>query len=93
MDFGSLLSALGLNAIPAFGWFVGNWSAGTVLVLYWLETLIGTVFVAGRIIIHRRLHPTKGHWDYQAPQTQAQQGELKPDGWIFGWMRMRILFI
>ncbi len=74
MDFGSLLSALGLNAIPAFGWFVGNWSAGTVLVLYWLETLIGTLFVAGRIIIHRHLHPTKGHWDYQAPQTQAEQG-------------------
>lgn len=74
MDLGSLFSALGLNAIPAFGWFVGNWSAGTVLVLYWLETLIGTLFVAGRILIHRRIHPTKGHWDYQAPQTQTQQG-------------------
>jgi hypothetical protein len=74
MDLTSLLMALGLNAIPAFGWFAGNWSAGTVLVLYWLETLIGTLFVAARIIIHRHIRPSKGHWDYQAPQTQAQQG-------------------
>ena len=67
----SLLTALGLNAVPALGWFVGDWSAGTMLLLYWLETLIGTVLVAARIILHRRLRPSKGHWDYRAPQTQA----------------------
>ncbi len=31
MRFRPLLTALGLNAVPAFGWFVGDWSAGTSL--------------------------------------------------------------
>ena len=73
MSLRPLLTALGLNAVPALGWFVGEWSAGTMLVLYWLETLIGTLLLAARIIIHRRIRPSKGHWDYQAPRTQAQQ--------------------
>ena len=73
----SILTALGLNAVPALGWFVGEWSAGTTLLLYWLETLIGTVLVAARIILHRRFRPSKGHWNYQAPQnTQAQSSGL-----------------
>lgn len=69
----SLITALGLNAVPAAGWFFGEWSAGTMLVLYWLETLIGTLLVAIRIVIHRRLRPSKGHWNYQAPEGQQQQ--------------------
>jgi hypothetical protein len=73
MQFGSLLNALGLNAVPAFGWFAGNWSVATILVLYWMETLIGTFFVAVRIILHRRVRPTKGHWNYQAPERPAAQ--------------------
>ena len=73
MRFRPLLTALGLNAIPALGWFVGDWSAGTTLVLYWLETLIGTLLLAARIILHRRIRPSKGHWNYQAPQGQAPQ--------------------
>ena len=73
MRLRSVLTALGLNAVPAWGWFVGEWSAGTMLVLYWLETLIGTVLLGCLIIIHRRIRPSKGHWDYHAPQGQATQ--------------------
>src|SRR4029450_7931006 len=73
MRFRPLLTALGLNAIPAVGLFVGDWSAGTTLVLYWLETLIGTLLLAVRIIVHRRIRPSKGHWDYRAPKGQAPQ--------------------
>jgi len=62
------LSALGLNAVPAAGWYFAEWSAGTTLLLYWLETLIGTLLVAGRIFLHRRIRPSKGHWDYEAPK-------------------------
>src|SRR5256885_9512204 len=69
----SLLTALGLNAIPAAGWFVGDWSAGTMLVLCWLETLIGTVLLAVLIIFHRRVRPSKGHWNYHAPKGQAPE--------------------
>jgi hypothetical protein len=70
MSFRPLITALGLNAVPALGWFLGDWSAGTTLVLYWLETLIGTLLVGFRILIHRRVVPSKGHWDYVAPQGQ-----------------------
>ena len=44
-----------------------------MLVLYWLETLIGTLLVGGRILLHRRLVPSQGHWDYVAPQGQQTQ--------------------
>ena len=70
----SLLTALGLNAVPAAGWFLGDWSAGTTLVLYWFETLLGTLLVAARILLHRRLRPSKGHSNYQAPQTNETPG-------------------
>ncbi|HEV2803621.1 MAG TPA: DUF6498-containing protein [Chthoniobacterales bacterium] len=69
----ALLLALGLNAVPALGWFVGEWSAGTTLLLYWLETLVGTLLVAIRIVVHRRVRPSKGHWDYKAPQGKEGQ--------------------
>lgn len=68
-----LLTALGINAVPAAGWFLGDWSAGTTLVVFWLETLIGTLLVAGRIVLHRRLRPSQGHRYYQAPQGHAPQ--------------------
>lgn len=71
----SLLTALGLNAIPAAGWFFGDWSAGTTLILYWFETLLGTLLVAARILLHRRLRPSKGHSNYQAPQTKGTPGQ------------------
>lgn len=70
MRLRSLITALGLNAVPAVGWFFADWSAGTMLVLYWLETLLGTLLVGIRILLHRRLRPSQGHWNYQAPQGQ-----------------------
>src|SRR6478735_4855402 len=73
MHIRAFITALGLNAIPALGWFIGEWSAGTMLVLYWLETLIGILLVGIRILLHRRIRPSKGHWDYKAPQGQGTQ--------------------
>ena len=68
MHIRSVLTALGLNAIPAAGWFFAEWSAATTLVVYWLETLIGSLLVGFRIVLHRRVRPSQGHWDYQAPK-------------------------
>ena len=64
-----LITALCLNAVPAAGWYFAEWSAGTTLVLYWLETLLGALLVAGRILLHRRTRPSRGHWDYKAPEA------------------------
>src|SRR5687767_10684630 len=68
MRLRSFLTALGLNAVPAAGWFFAEWSAATTLVVYWLETLIGSLLVGSRILLHRRVRPSQGHWDYQAPK-------------------------
>ena len=73
MRLRAFLTALGLNAVPAAGWFLGEWSAGTMLVLYWLETLIGTLLVAVRIMLHRRFVPAQGHWAYEAPKGAERQ--------------------
>src|SRR5256886_4599646 len=73
MRIRSLLTALGLNRIPALGLVVGDWARGPPLVLYWLETVIGTLLLAVLIIRHRRVRPSKGHWNYHAPQKQAPQ--------------------
>jgi hypothetical protein len=68
------LTALGLNAVPAAGWFAGDWSPGTTLLLYWLETLLATLLLTARISLHRRLSPSRGHWEYQAPPRHDAKG-------------------
>lgn len=85
------ITALGLNAIPALGWFVGDWSAGTTLVLYWLETLLGTLLVGVRILVHRQVRPSCGHWDYQAPQTQAQRNG-RPGSYLPAFLVPALIF-
>lgn len=61
-----LLTILGLNAIPAFGWFVADWSSGTTLAVYWFENVAASLFVAARILLHRRCAPLAGHFRYKA---------------------------
>jgi hypothetical protein len=53
---------VGLNAIPGFGFLKLHWSAGTVIALYWVENLFGSVLVAMRIDLHRRLTHKQGHY-------------------------------
>lgn len=88
----AFLTALGLNAVPAAGWFMGDWSAGTMLALYWMETLIGTVLVGGRIILHRRLVPSQGHWNYQAPQGQTPQTTSGRSSYLYAFLVPALVF-
>lgn len=60
------MTLLGLNSVPAIGWFVGGWSAGTTLGLCWVENVVATLFVAARIQIHSRVNPRRGHFKYNA---------------------------
>jgi hypothetical protein len=92
MSFRSFITALGLNAVPAAGWFFGEWSAGTMLVLYWLETLIGTLLVGVRIVIHRRLRPSKGHWDYKAPEGQQQKQTSNRSSYLTAFLVPALVF-
>jgi hypothetical protein len=70
-----LLTVLAVNAVPAAGWFIAHWSAGTTLVVYWFETVAACLFVAARIVAHQRLSPRRGHFHYQAPKSDRQRSQ------------------
>lgn len=92
MRLRGLLTALGLNAVPALGWFLADWSAGTTLLVYWLETLIGILLVAARIVIHRRARPSKGHWDYRAAQGQQTSYSSKRTTYLSAFLVPAVAF-
>jgi Family of unknown function (DUF6498) len=64
-----LLTLLAVNAVPAAGWFVEGWAAGTTLIVYWFETVAACLFASAQIAAHQRLSPRRGHFRYQAPNT------------------------
>jgi hypothetical protein len=57
-----LAQLVGLNAVPGFGFLELHWTSGTILALYWIETLLGSLLVALRIDLHRRLTHKRGHY-------------------------------
>jgi len=61
-----------VNAVPLGGIFLYGWSTATALIVYWFETLLATVFTAGRIAIHRRLTRKKGHYFGSSPSQRPQ---------------------
>lgn len=67
MLIGRILTAFGINAVPAFGWLFGDWSAGTTLAIYWFENLAICLFLAFQILVHRKFNRLRGHFDYSAP--------------------------
>jgi hypothetical protein len=69
-----VFTTLALNAIPALGWYFGQWNSGTTLAIYWVETVLSTLFIALRIAVHRRFLPVKGHYRYEPPQHNRRHG-------------------
>ncbi|HUF77375.1 MAG TPA: DUF6498-containing protein [Thermoanaerobaculia bacterium] len=59
---GRVLRALGIGGVPAAGYFGAGWSLGTLLLLYWLETILVTLVVAVLILRHRHATRTAGHF-------------------------------
>lgn len=43
------LAAIGINAVPAFGFFVNEWTIATTMLVYLLDNLIGVTLTSGRI--------------------------------------------
>lgn len=60
-----LLQALGLNAVPVAGVGIAGWTPATALALYWAETLVGSLFLALRIAVHRGRTSKRGHYREQ----------------------------
>ncbi|BBY77332.1 hypothetical protein MPRF_42310 [Mycolicibacterium parafortuitum] len=67
-----VIAVLAIVAVPFVGWFVDGWSGGTTLVVYWFETLVVTLLIAARVLVHRRLAPCRGHYRYQAAGSTTQ---------------------
>jgi hypothetical protein len=80
------VSLIAVTAVPAAGWFVEDWSAGTTLAVYWFETVAACLCVAVRIAVHQRLTPRRGHFRYQAPSDSGNTGKSASflDGFLVG---------
>lgn len=93
---GRLLQALGVNSVPAAGFFAEGWSVGTTLALYWLETVLIIVLVAARIVLHRRATRKAGHWSVDVEtrittrgRTTVRQGKTT---YLVGFLGVMIPF-
>lgn len=71
---GRVLRALGVSAVPATGYFGAGWSLSTLLLLYWLETVLVTLVVAILILRHRQVTRKAGHWGYEYTVTTTSRG-------------------
>jgi hypothetical protein len=80
-----MLRALGIGGVPATGYFGAGWSFGTLLVLYWLETVLVTLVVAVLVLVHRRRTRTAGHWNAEpvVKATRNDRSLLRPGGTTF----------
>ncbi|MET0455399.1 MAG: DUF6498-containing protein [Mycobacterium sp.] len=70
-----LLTLLGVVGVPALGWFGGQWSGGTTLVVYWFETVAACLLISARIVLQRRWAPRRGHFCYRAPSANRRSGQ------------------
>jgi cytochrome b561 len=70
--FAHVLTLIGVIAVPIFGWFVDDWSGATTLAVYWFETVAACLLIAGRILLHQRWSPRRGHFRYQAPSANRR---------------------
>lgn len=71
---GRVLRALGIGGVPATGYFGAGWSLGTLLLLYWLETILVTLVVAILILRHRHATRRAGHWGSEYSVTTTRGG-------------------
>lgn len=71
---GRVLRALGLGGVPATGYFGAGWSLGTLLLLYWLETILVTLVVAVLILCHRHATRKADHWGSEYSVTTTRGG-------------------
>jgi hypothetical protein len=71
---GRVLRALGVGGVPPAGYFAAGWSLGTLLLLYWLETILVTLVVTILILRHRHATRKADHWDIPYSVTTTHRG-------------------
>lgn len=84
---------IGLNAVPGFGFLELRWTVGTVIALYWIENLFGSLLIGMRIDLHRRLTHKRGHYLTQKNGATVEiNGKKKQLGFLSGFMVTTIVF-
>jgi hypothetical protein len=71
---GHLLIAIALNAVPLVGVWKFGWSVATVLLLFWLESLLGHLATMIKIRRHAALTHRRGHYCYSAVDGREGAG-------------------
>jgi hypothetical protein len=56
-----LALVLAMNGVVIGGFFRGGWSPGTVLALYWLQTIVSIPLTALLVVLHKRATRKLGH--------------------------------
>lgn len=69
-----LLIAIALNAVPLVGVWKFGWSAATVLLLFWLESLLGHLGAMIKIAVHARATHKRGHYAYTPVDGKSGSG-------------------
>jgi hypothetical protein len=70
-----LLFALAVNAIPAWGVFALGWSVGVLLILFWLENLLGVLLMGLRLQLHQRRSDDPLYRDRDAAPRMTVNGK------------------
>jgi hypothetical protein len=75
----AFILAMGLVPLAGVLWF--GWSASTLLVVFWAETLLTGTANLLRIGLHRRLTRASGHWRRQLEDSykRMSKGEPRPE--------------
>jgi len=81
-----IIQILGLNGVPAAGWFGGGWTEGTVMAVYWTESILMALLVALRISWHWRKTRKAGHLQGEVMKAKHSRSEsIKKKGHPFLW--------
>lgn len=84
-----LATMMVVNVIPLTGWFIGGWSAGTTLAVYWFETVVASLFIALRALLHKHWSPRHGHFRYEAPGPDRRYSRTS---FVRGFLFTTLLF-
>ncbi len=69
------LLTLAVNGVAAAGFLLGDWSTGTTLLVYWVETLAGSLLMGVRIGLHQHWTHKRGHYRTQVEMTIRSGGK------------------
>lgn len=87
-----VLAALGVNTVPAAGWVLEGWSPGTMLAVYWFETMAASLLVAARIALHQRAAPRAGHFRYRPRATGTGQAPAAGGSYLAHFLTISVVF-